>query len=74
MNELYEEIGQIADEAYRPMTFEELGELLDLDTSPRGVANHVRGAYHYFMDRGDERLAGKIAGTFTGADGDYSYV
>ena len=73
MNELYEKIGSTAHAAKRTMTFADLGKQLGLDTTERGIANHIRGAYRYFTDKGDASTAATIARVFTGKDGSVAF-
>lgn len=72
-NILYEKIGKIAHSANSPITFEELKDMLNLDTNNRGIANHIKGAYNYLKKKGDDDSASKITGVFIDSNGKYAY-
>lgn len=74
--EIYEKIAQIALNAKGPMTFRQLNEKLgNIDSSGRGTASRLRGAYNYFKvkEGGVGEITERIARTFTDDNGNYAF-
>lgn len=69
----YLEIGRIANESSRPVKMSELSEQLNLENN-RGTYSRVRGAYKYYLEKGDEHTAAQIRKTFIDEEGYYPYM
>ena len=71
MNDLFEQIGEIANDANDVITYKDLAAMLYVEN--RGIAPKIRAAYNYFYRRNQHEMAENIANRFVNEEGKNAY-